>query len=74
MEFTDTASKSTGQTLNKAVYQGPRGKGTSKGRITFQCLMTVKEQDSEVHVVHWWFTEGGDFILGALFCEIERIT
>ena len=30
-------------------------------------LVTVKEPDSEVAVVHGCFTEGGDSILGAFF-------
>ena len=32
----------------------------------------VKEQDSKVAVVHWCFTEGGNFISDAFFCERLR--
>ena len=47
-------------------------KNRSKSRLTCGGLVTAKEHDSEVDVVQGRFTEGGDSILGAFFCELLR--
>ena len=65
MEPTDTASKSTSHGQKKTLY-GSQGKIRSKGRLMFGGLVMVKEQDSEVAVVHRCFTDGGDSILAPL--------
>ena len=43
------------------------GEIRSKSRLKFGDLVTVKEPDSEVDLVHRYFTEGGDSILGGFF-------
>ena len=73
MEPTDTASKSTSHGRKKVftslVWQG---KIRLKCRLMIGGLVTVKEQDSEVAVVHGCFTEVGDSILCDFFYEPLR--
>ena len=38
----------------------------------FGGLVMLKELDFKVDVVQGHFTQGGNFILGALFCELLR--
>ena len=73
MEPTDTASKNTSHRYKKALYKSSGEKSRSKSRLTFGGLVTVKEHNSKVTVVHGCFTEGGDSILGQFFCDPLRI-
>ena len=68
MEPTDTASKSTSHG-HKVLYKCGGDKIKSKSRLPFGGLVTVKEQDSDVTIVHGCFTEGGDSIPGDFSCK-----
>ena len=63
LEPTDTASKSTSHKVKEALHNGGRG----NLKLTCGGLRTVIEKDSKVVVVHKYFTEVDDSILGAIF-------
>ena len=71
MEPFDTASKSTSHRHKKSLYTESSGEELRRLKSTLTCggLVTVKEKVSEVDVVHKCFTEAGNSILGAIFCE-----
>ena len=52
MRPTDTDSKSTSHRHKKALYKSGEKNLHQKSWLKFGCLVTVKERDSEVAVVH----------------------
>ena len=68
MEPTNTPSKSTSHRLKKSIYNGGREELDRKVGLHLEaCMVMIKEQDSEVDVVHRRFTEEGHSILGTFF-------
>ena len=68
MKPTDTVSKGTSHRQENALRER-WGRKKLNIRLTFEVLVRVKEQDSEVNVVHMCLMEGCDSTLGTRFTK-----